>query len=580
MYLLCKIHDPGRVSDRTLRCGQVNERKTTMRTFILLVLCGFSALGFTSARTVSELTGDGEITTTEFSDYSEQADIAPLPDANEIIWHYSEVSGLTQKIAPIGNNSDFVFTGGWYGGGRMFQGIDGNGTMLWMTEPEPGTNEYWTSLATGTVAAETTDIFYAIQKYNVYNDNGTPSDPTDDYLVSEDNTSVQLFNSSSVNPVWTYSGEGAFISASADSPVKSACSSDGSILAVGGAIDEHLAIHFFNSSSSTPFATYEDPALAYYPRQLRITADGSKCIFRTSATLYRVDTATGTLEASFSLGASTDCFAISPDGSVIAYGFTAARMATWDGTAYNLITGKAIPGYYGGAAAIAADNNTIYFGFYRNDYKTNKILRFDLSGSSLVWFYDYPIGSGSHQDLVEWMDCSDDGRWMVMGTWGCQTGGGDEVEVFDDENPTAPVFSINTPGSMFHVDISPDGRYITAAGKHVHANVMGSGTDVYFAEMDILGIEGAESSNSLSLLPINPNPATNQLNVSFSIPSSGTVSIGVFDLSGRMVQNLAETHMTAGSHSMSFATDLTTGVYFCHLSSKDESVTQKLVVAR
>ncbi len=551
-----------------------------MKTTILLLVFGFAAFGFPASRTVSTITTNGEETTTELSDYSEQVAIIPLTDAPELIWHYSVASGLIQKICPIGFNSDFVFTGGWYGAGRMFQGIGGDAAVLWIAEPELETNEYWTSLSTGTAAAETTDIFYAVQKWDVYNDNGTPSDPSDDYLVSEDNTSVSLFSSSSANPVWTYSGAGVFISAAADSPVKSACSDDGSVLAVGGAIDGHLAIQFFSSSSSAPIATYEDTDLTYYPRQLCITADGSKCIFRSSATLYRVDTATGTLEASFSLGASTDCFAISPDGSVVAYGFTAARMATWDGSAYNLVTGKAVPGYYGGAAAVAADNSTIYFGFYRNDYKTNKILRFDLSSSSLVWFYDYPVGSGSNQELVEWMDCSDDGRWMVIGSWGCSAGGGDEVEVFDDQNPTEPVFSINTPGSMFHVDISPDGRYIAAAGKHVHANVMGSGTDVYFAEMDILGIEETESSNSLNLLPVNPNPATDQLNVSFSLPLSGTVNISIFDLSGRMVQNLAETHMAAGSHSMSFATDLSTGVYLCRLSSEDESVTQKLVIAR
>ena len=548
---------------------------------ILLLLCGFIALGSSSTRTLSETTVQGEITFTEIAGHQEEIEmlVTPLPDPPEIIWHYSQVTGLTQKVCPVGFNSDFVFTGGWYGGGRMFQGIGGSGSVLWTAEPEVGANEYWVSLSTGTAASETTDLFYSIQKWNVYNDNGTPSDPSDDYLVSEDNTSVSLFNSSSVTPVWTYSGGGTFVCPSVDTPGRYACSSDGVILAASGAIGGHLAIQFFNSASPVPIATYEDPALTYYPRQLRITADGSKCIFRVSATLYRVDTATGTLEASYSLDASNDCFAISPDGSVVAYGFTAARIATWDGSAYNLVAGKAVTGYYGGAATIASDNAAVYFGFYRNDYKTNRILRFDVSSSVPLWTYDYPVGSGSNQDVVEWMDCSDDGRWMVTGSWGCDNGG-DEVQVFDDDNPSAPVFSIDTPGSMFHVDMNSDGRYITAAGKHVHANTMGSGTDVYFAEMDILGIEEAEYTNSLALSPITPNPVTDHLNVSFSIPSSGTVSIGIFDLSGRMVQNLSETQTTAGSHSMSFSTELSTGVYLCQLSSGEGSVTQKLVVAR
>ncbi len=79
------------------------------------------------------------------------------------------------------------------------------------------------------------------------------------------------------------------------------------------------------------------------------------------------------------------------------------------------------------------------------------------------------------------------------------------MNVFDDLAPEAPVFSINTPGSVFHVDISSDGRYITSAGKHVHANQMGSGTDVYMAEIDVMGTEG--SPPEPSGFSISPNPA-------------------------------------------------------------------------
>jgi len=547
---------------------------------IAMLFCGFSALGLPSSATVSETGPDGAFLSTVYSLYSSAVEPIPIPDAPEIIWHYSESTGLTQKVCPIGFNSSFVFTGGWYGGGRMFTGTGGDGAILWTAQPEVGANEYWTSLGTGTAAAETSDVFYAIQVWNVYNDNGTPGVPQDDYLVSENNCSVELFNSASQVPVWSYSGDGTFFSGAVDTPGKYACSEDGSILAVGGATGGHLAIQFFSSTSSTPFATYEDPSMAYYPRQLRITADGSKCIFRVSATLYRVDIATGTLEASMALDASNDCFAISPDGSVVAYGFTAARVAVWDGSAYHLEIGKAITGYYGGAAAVAADNSTIYFGFYRNDYKTNRILRFDISSSTPVWTYNTPAGSGSNQDLVAWMDCSQDGRWMVTGSWGSQAGGGDEVEVFDDQNPSSPVFSVNTPGSMFHVDMSPDGRYISAAGKHVHANEMGSGTDVYFAEAVVLGIDEPEISGSLSPVSLSPNPASNLLNVSFSLPAAGSVGIEIFDLSGRTVQTLAESYMPRGVNNLSFSTDLATGIYLCKLTSGGEASAAKLIIAR
>lgn len=551
-----------------------------MKTLLLLLACGFAAIASTSTRTLSEFTAEGEFSVMEFSTFSENAVLTPLPDPPEVIWHFSEAAGLTQKLCPIGQNSGHVFAGGWYGGGMMFAGIGGDGSALWVTEPGVGANEYWTSLGTGTAAAKTADIYYSSQIWNVYNDNGTPGNTADDYLVSEGNSAVSLFQSSSASPIWTSFSSAPFVSAPVDGPGKVDCSDDGSVYATSGSIDAHLAIKFYSNTSATPVAVYEDPSLNYFPRQLRLTADGTKCIFRVSATLYRVDTATGTLDASFPLDASNDCFAISPDGSVVAYGFTAARIATWDGSAYNLVAGSAVSGYYGGAAAIADDNSTIYFGFYKNNYTTNRILRFDLSTSSLVWTYDYPVGSGGNQDLVESMQCSDDGRWLVVGSWGSETGGGDEVQVFDDLNNTLPVFSINTPGSMFDVDISPNGQYISATGKHVHANTMGSGTDIYFAEIEVLGVESAEPGNQLSLGPINPNPSANQFNLSFSLPSSGNVSIEVFDLSGRLVQNLSRTFMATGSHNTSFTTDLGTGVYICRLTSAGETASSKLLIAR
>lgn len=477
----------------------------------------------------------------------------------EVLWHYTEATGPQQKVAPIGYGSDYVFTGGWYGGARMFQGATGDGTVLWSYEPAGS----WTSLGTGTIAAESADIFYAVQNW----DNGKGA-----------NTAVHCFTGGTSTPVWSYDGTGTFDSGSVDGPGKYACSTDGSVLAVGGAIAGHLAVQFFNPGSSTPFATYEDEGLAYYPRQLRLTADGSKCIFRSAAKLYRVDTATGTLEASMDLDASNDCFGVSPDGSVVAYGFTAARVAVWDGSQYNLEAGMAVSGYYGGAAAVAADNSTIYFGFYRNDYRTNRIIRYDLNASSPVWTYNYPAGSGSYQDVMEWMECSSDGRWLVAGSWGCQTGGGDEVNVFDDLNPDAPVFSINTPGSIFHVDITDDGRYISAAGKHVHANQMGSGTDIFMGEVDIMGIEsGSYSGPGLS---VSPCPSEGAFSAEFFALEPCQASLEIFNLTGRLVHTVSSAVSESGSAVIEVSAELPSGVYICRLNAGNRAYSARLVITR
>ena len=508
------------------------------------------AAGFTGTSTFSVITPEGAALETAAGEYTAVPAPAPVYDPPEILWHFSDAASMTQKVCPIGNGASYVLTGGWYGGAIMFDGVTGDGTTLWTYEPAS-----WTGLGTGTAAAEGLDVFYAVQNW----------DPVDGA-----NTAVHCFAGGSATPVWTYT-DASFNSGGVDTPGKYACSEDGSVFAVGGAIDGHLAIQFFEPGSSTPISTYQDEALAYYPRQLRVTSDGSKCIFRTSATLYRVDTATGTLESSYALDASNDCFGVSPDGSVVAYGFTAARIARWNGSEYKLVDGTAVSGYYGGAAAVAADNSTVYFGFYKNTYMTNRVIRFDLDTGSTTWTYDYPTGSGSYQNVVEWMECSSDGRWMVIGSWGCENGGGAEINVFDDLNPLEPVFSIDSPGSIFHVDISTDGRYITAAGKHVHANEMGSGTDVYMAEIDVMGIEEEASALSLSLYP---NPTSGSFSAAINLPDHSSARLSIFDLTGRCRHE--ETVTAEGSHAVSAS--LPAGLYVCRVTSATETVSARFAV--
>jgi len=521
-------------------------------TFLLFAFA-LSAIAARGTAEFSVLTENGDVTQITCGEYFSDQLPAPTYDPPEVLWHFTEPAGFQQKIATIGLSGSYVLTGGWYGGARMFQGYSGDGSVIWNYEPSGS----WSSLATTTASAQDSDVFYAVQNW-------------DDAKGAR--TAIYCFQGDSGTPVWSWDCSGIFDSGSCDGPGRAACSNDGTVLAVGGAMNGHLAVNFFCPDSAGPYATFEDSSLAYYPRQVRITADGSKCIFRCSATLYRVDTATGALEATYDLGSSTDCFGVSPDGSVVAYGFTAARIAVWDGADYQLEAAIGVPGYYGGAAAAAGDNSTVYFGFYKNNYTTNRIIRYDLNTSSTQWIYDYPVGSGGYQDVVEWMDCSSDGRWMVTASWGCETGGGAEVNVFDDLYHDEPVCSIDTPGSMFHADITDDGRYVSAAGKHVHANEMGSGSDVYMAEIDILGL--STETSPPSGLDIYPNPSAGSFSASYRVPDSGTVSLEVYDQSGRLVhrQNLTE------SGTAEVNADLPSGVYTCRISGQEGSESARLVV--
>lgn len=506
-----------------------------------------------------------------------------FPSSN-VIWHYSVASGLTGKTTAIGYNAQNVFAGTWYGGAKMFTGIGGNGTFNWETpEPEVGTNQYWKYWAAGTAASETSDIFYAGFSWEVWDNMGTPGNYTDDTLISN-NFEVRKYNYSSSIPDWTYDGTGYFVQNFIDEPGKIAVSVDGSILAVTGTIDGHFALLFFSDTSSTPIQIYENNTLTGNARQIRLTTDGLKCIFRKSAILYRIDVSTGSCEATHSLGASTDCFGVSPDGSIIAYGFTTGNIITWNGSSYSPLFSFTASGYYAGSAAVCDYNNIVYFGFYRNDYLTNRIYCYDISQSNFAWVYDYPVGSGSNQDFIEWMDCSDDGRWLVVGTWGCQTGGGPEVEVFDYQNPTAPVFTIDTPGSVFHVDISPDGQYISSIGKHVHANTMGSGIDLYFAHIEESGIdEIGQDLNSPVNFVINPvitNLIDGSVVFSFTLSETAHVQLDIYDIKGSKLKTLINTEISSGNHEIVAKLNLPGGIYIYRMTIGENTLVNKMILTR
>jgi len=548
-----------------------------MRVLTLLLVCAGAVSAASDTSVLVEVTGDGV-----FCVPAPPSTVLPAPSTplvgSYLLWHYSKAAGLTKKTCPMGNSGEFVFTGGWYGGGRMFEGVSGDGTVFWQTEPELESGQYWTSLGTGTSAADTADRYWLARTFAVWDDNGTPGYTPDDILVSDDNVEVCLFSGASSDPLWVWDGSGSFEPGMVDQAGTYDCSDDGSIFALGGLKDGHLALVVFGHGSPEPVLLYENGDYAYSPRQLRLTADGSKMIFSVGATLLRVDVATGSLEGTFNLGASTDCFGVSADGSLVAFGFTAARLAQWNGSAYEQVWSRGVSGYYAGAAAVSDDNGTVYFGFYKNNYMSNRIYRFDATSSTPVWTYDYPTGSGAHQDIVSWMDCSSDGRWLAVSSWGCQSGGGPEVTVLDDEEPSAPAFTIDTPGSMFHVDISADGSLVSAAGKHVHANVFGSGTDVCMAGLTTTGVsEGVPVAGSLSGIP-NPCSASGSVIFGFFLPEQGHVDLSVFDLAGRRVARILGGEMREGEHTVSYSPDLACGLYLVRLATPGRVELTKLLV--
>lgn len=78
-----------------------------------------------------------------------------------------------------------------------------------------------------------------------------------------------------------------------------------------------------------------------------------------------------------------------------------------------------------------------------------------------------------------------------------------------------------------------------------------------------------------------PNPFNPSTNIRFEVPTSGFVSLKVFDVLGREVAELLNEYKSVGNYDVNFdASKLTSGVYFYKLQTGNFSSTKKMVLTR
>jgi hypothetical protein len=78
-----------------------------------------------------------------------------------------------------------------------------------------------------------------------------------------------------------------------------------------------------------------------------------------------------------------------------------------------------------------------------------------------------------------------------------------------------------------------------------------------------------------------PNPFNSTVTISYSLPSSLSSSLAIYDLSGRLVERLATGRQEAGEHSAVWnAGNYGTGLYFVRLQAGDMTLTQRALLVR
>jgi hypothetical protein len=173
---------------------------------------------------------------------------------------------------------------------------------------------------------------------------------------------------------------------------------------------------------------------------------------------------------------------MSADGNWLLDGFQGVHCHRWDGAHYVQVWSSGMNLRYCGELLISPDTTYAVSCWYATSYNRNYIRVHNLQNGQAIWSYSYRQGTG-YQDLPTDVDISADGNWFAVGSWGDQGNQNGEAVVFNRWYPT-PYFELNMAGSCFSLDLSSDGEYLLAAGKHVHANVFGNGGDAYVVWMD------------------------------------------------------------------------------------------------
>jgi len=83
-----------------------------------------------------------------------------------------------------------------------------------------------------------------------------------------------------------------------------------------------------------------------------------------------------------------------------------------------------------------------------------------------------------------------------------------------------------------------------------------------------------------------PNPFNPQTTIEYSLEKASQVTVDIYSITGRRVQTLVNAYQTAGTHSVLFngvdnsGSPLPSGIYFYTLTSGEQSITKKMILAK
>jgi hypothetical protein len=290
---------------------------------------------------------------------------------------------------------------------------------------------------------------------------------------------LEYFRGSASTPLWTVN-YGSYIEV--------AISDDGRYVAAGFTPAANTSqVDVYDANSATPTTPIRSvTATSHGFRHLDLSGDGSTVLLASNTRDHIYDVATGA-ELFNTTTVSHDAHAINRDGSAFGRaGFNPIRAWVRVGTTYQQVldyNDTSLGFAVHTAADISADGSTFACAGYDATQGNNARLRvfcwrLSPTGSTLLWNF-VSDGTGQFQATPQAVSISDDGKYIAVGTWGTANNDHDEAMIFDRDAGGMPIATVNTPGSVFDLDLSGDGQFLVIGTKAVHANQFGNGGEGY-----------------------------------------------------------------------------------------------------
>jgi len=474
-----------------------------------------------------------------------------------LLWHRSQTNALYTTAAILASQSSVAAATSLNPPKRVeYIPLEGQGTPTWVA---PGSDLYVSASRDGQVIAAV------------------------EWLTGAATATVYKWHVGSSTPDWSYqypcANPGVYRTV--------AVSADGSTIAVIGRTDAwRTYLHYFSADLGTPLGTYWSTSASCYPRTVALTAHGDYMALVDGSDVIVVGRNSGT-ERWHGTGGGSDAMAISEDGNYLAYGWATLRMYHWNGSIFQSMWSAAGGAYYLNRCAFSADGSTFAAGWYHYPaYDQNRIQLWDMPSSTPRWTYLYVQSAGSYNDLPSDIAITQDGSYVAVASWGNEFNVNPELEVFAHATPT-PVFTLDTPGSMFETDIvgGANGAYVITCGKHVHANNFGSGGDLYSIRLGNPASVEEPAVAGRSEIRIYPQPFVAGGTIRL-IGATAPAALAILDAQGSLIRMLSCDAPSGGAAAVRWdgldarGQAVPAGVYFCRVVGGVSRVSAKLVMSR